>query len=166
MSKSFCSAKRQVSPKPRSELGVKHLPNVERNDNRHAADLIHVSTGARKQQQRPALHRQRGHDPHARFRRSGYEVQKLASGIAASSPRRHSELSNSRNLFCSANAGTWTSRNPSNSPKAGKTVYRSTGPSPGLNSIVPQAATSSSFPNPATPTSPTSPSAAQAGTTG
>ena len=31
----------------------------------HTADFVHVSTGTRKQQQRPALHHQRGHDSHA-----------------------------------------------------------------------------------------------------
>jgi hypothetical protein len=43
------------------ELGVKHIPTW-RAMQRHAVDLVHVSTGARKLKQRPALHHQRGHD--------------------------------------------------------------------------------------------------------
>ena len=50
------------------ELGVKHMPHVASNRNGHAVDLVHVSNGTRRksaQQQRPALHHQRGHDPDA-----------------------------------------------------------------------------------------------------
>ena len=56
------------------ELGVKHVPHVASNRNGHAVHYrpclkLHVAQST--QQQRTALHHQRGHDPDARFCRSG-----------------------------------------------------------------------------------------------